>query len=110
MQHEHRHCRIELAVLGGQFPEVAFAELHVPQRRQPLARCRQHRRLAVDRHHTRDIWRDALGGLPGAAPEISHRPLGVEQRQQRIGTEVIAEQRAPHLVPLAAHAPEERAA
>ena len=110
MNHEHEDAEVRLARRERRREQVALAELHVRETRQPLARGGQHRRLAVERDDLAHDGREPLGGLAGAAADVDRHRVGRQEAKERVRDECIAEELAAQFVPVAADAAEEGAA
>ena len=68
----------------------------------------EHRRRGVDADHAAHERGDQRRDVPGAAAEVGHDPVGIEEPEQRLGRRGRAEQLVAEAAPLAGRAGEER--
>ena len=100
VQHQRHHHRVQFRVGNRQRLERALTDVHVVVPLQARACRLQHVRRAIHGDDARDIRREGLGHLPGAAAEIADHQAIVEQGQQRGQVHALAEQVRPESIPL----------
>ena len=91
VQHEHAHRGVDRAGLDRGFGQVGPHEAHVVAVGQaPLGRV-EHLRRGVHGHHLTDPWGQQLRRVAGAAAQVGHGPIGIEQAEQRLVREAGSE-------------------
>jgi hypothetical protein len=107
MEEEHRDDSVELSITRGECVNVAATELDRPLTLDPPTSRIEHRGLPIDRNDSSYGRCEPLRDLPSSAPDISHNPLWIDEREQPLDTARLSEQFSPNRIPLASDATEE---